>query len=95
MTSIRNKNWLEDGDLKANLTRYVREGLNRSEILYFVSRDYSIYAWSICTLDRRLGEYQFVYNDKNVTFDDVRMAVVIELAGWGKQLGYRAMHKKI
>ena len=35
------------------------------------------------------------YNDKNVTVDDVRRAVEIEIAGPGKQLGYRAMHKKI
>ena len=95
MARIRNKNWLEDDDLKADLTRYVREGLSRSEILDFVRRDYSFYAWSIRTLDRRLRQYQIFYNDKNVTVDDVRRAVEIELAGPGKQLGYRAMHNKI
>ena len=50
MARIRNKNWLEDDDLKADLKRYVRERLSRSEILDFVSRDYSIYAWSIRTI---------------------------------------------
>ena len=58
MARIRNKNWLEDDSLKTDLTRYVREGLSRSEILDFVSRDYSIYAWSIRTFDIRLKEYQ-------------------------------------
>ena len=81
--------------LKADLTRCVREGLSRSEILHFVSRDYSIYALSIRTLDRRLKEYQIFYNKKNLTVDDVRRAVENELTGPGKQLRYRAMHKKI
>ena len=31
----------------------------------------------------------------NLTVEDVRRAVEIEFAGPGKQLGYRAMHKKI
>ena len=54
MACIRNKNWLEDNDLKIDLTRYVHEGLSHSEIFDFVSLDYSIYAWRIRTLDRRL-----------------------------------------
>ena len=81
--------------LKADLMRCVREGLSRSEILDLVSRDYSIYAWSIRTLDRRLREYQFFYNKKNLTVDHVRRTVEIELTGPGKQPGYRSMHKKI
>ena len=58
MARIRNK-LVKDDDLKADFTRYVREGLSRLEILHIVNRDYSIYAWSIRTLDRRLREYQF------------------------------------
>ena len=42
MACVRNKNWLEDDDLKADLTKYVREGLSRSEMLDFVRWDYSI-----------------------------------------------------
>ena len=53
-------------DLKADLTRCVREGLSRSEILDFVNRDYSIYALSIRTLDRRLREYQIFYNKRTL-----------------------------
>ena len=71
MARIRNKNWFEDHDLKADLTRCVRQGLRRSEILDFVRWDYSIYACNIRTLDRRLRGYQSFYGDKNVTVDDV------------------------
>ena len=71
MARIRNKNWFEDDDLKADLTRYVREGLSRSEILDFARWDYSIYARSIRTLDRRLRGYKSFYGYKNVTVDDV------------------------
>ena len=82
-------------DLKADLTRCVREGSSRSEILDFVSRDYSIYTLSIRTLDRRLREYQIFYDRENLPVDDVRRAVEIELNGPGKQLRCRPMHKKI
>ena len=33
----------DNDDLKANLTRYIREGLSRKEILDFVRWDHSIY----------------------------------------------------
>ena len=66
-------------DLKADLRRCVFEGLSRSEILDFVSRDYSICALSIRTLDRILKEHQIFYNKKNLTVDDVRREVEIEL----------------
>ena len=96
MARIKNKIWLKDDYLKVYLTRYVLEGLSRSEILDFVKRDYSIYAWNIRSLDRRLRKCQIFHNEKNVTVDDVRRrAVEIELAGPRKQLAYRAMHNKI
>ena len=46
---------------------------------------------------RLIEDYHFFYNDKNVTVGDVRSrrAMKIELAGLGKQLGYRAMRNKI
>ena len=43
MACISNKNWLENGDLKADLMRYIREGLSRKEILDFVRWDHGIY----------------------------------------------------
>ena len=42
-----------------------------------------------------MREYQIFYNEKNFTVDDVRRTFEIELAGPGKQLEHRAMHKKI
>ena len=43
MACIRNKTWLDNDDLIADLTRYIREGLSRKEILDFVRWDHSIY----------------------------------------------------
>ena len=43
MACIRIKNWLDNDDLKADLTRCIREGLSRKEILDFVRWDNSIY----------------------------------------------------
>ena len=43
MACIRNKNWLDSDELKADLTRYIREGLSRNKILDFVRWDPSIY----------------------------------------------------
>ena len=51
---IRNSDWQEDEGLKEAFTRYVKENLRRNEVLDFVSRDFSDYAWSVRTLDRRL-----------------------------------------
>ena len=39
MTCIRNKNWSDNDDLKADLTRYIREDLSREEILDLVRWD--------------------------------------------------------
>ena len=61
----------------------------------FVSRDFSQYAWSLRTLDRRLHHFQICHTDRNVTVDEVEAAVKKELEGPGKLLGYRALHKKI
>ena len=46
------------------LTRYVRENLRRNEVLDFVSRDFSDYAWSLRTLDRRLQYFGITYTDR-------------------------------
>ena len=92
---IRNDSWKNDHDLEDILRKYVREGLQREEILDFVSRDFSQYAWSLRTLDRRLHHFQICHTDRNVTVDEVEAAVKKELEGPGKLLGYRALHKKI
>ena len=87
--------WREDMNLKIEMENYVREGLQRSEILSFLERNLPHYKWSIRSLDRRLRFFEIFYNDKNVPVEDVVDAVQKELDGPGALLGYRAMHKKI
>ena len=40
-------NWKEDIQLKADLEKYVCEGMTRKEIWDFMQRDFSSYQWSI------------------------------------------------
>ena len=75
--------------------KYVCQGMSRKEILDFVQRDFSSYAWSIRTLDRRLRYFDIYYNHSDIPVNDVREAVRKEIEGPGKLLGYHAMHKKI
>ena len=58
-------------------------------------KDFSQYAWSIRTLDRRLRNFEVYYKDGTVSVEDVKEAVNKELEGPGKLLRYRCMHKKI
>ena len=67
----------------------------RRKILSFVKKDFPQYTWSVRTLDRRLRYFEIYYSDKDVDIDQVKEAVVGELEGPGKLLGYRAMQKKI
>ena len=87
--------WREDFRLKEDLEDYVKQGLMRREICDFMTRDYPNYRWSIRTLDRRLRFFNIFYNDRDTTIDEVKEAVSKELAGPGKLLGYRSMHKKV
>ena len=41
-------------ELKEVSSRYVKQNFRRNELLDFVSRDFSEYAWSLTALDRRL-----------------------------------------
>ena len=92
---IRNNDWRENEELKEALTRYVKENLRRNEVLDFVSRDFSEYAWSLRTLDRRLQYFGITYTDRTVEVDEVEDAVKEEMEESGKLLGYRALHKKL
>ena len=87
--------WQEDLQLKEDLTNWVKQGMMRSEILNFTKRDYPNYKWSIRSLDRRLRYFNIYYNDRQTTVEEVKAAVGKEIAGPGKLLGYRAMHKKL
>ena len=92
---IRNDEWKRDDELKDALDRYVKQNLRREEILDFVSRDFDQYAWSLRTLDRRLGFFQIKFNDRNVTIGEIERAVRTEMQGPGKLLGYRSLHDKV
>ena len=87
--------WKEDETLQEALENYVRQGLQRREMLDFLSRDFTSYKWSLRSLDRRLRHFNIYYNREDVPDDEVKLAVEKELEGPGKLLGYRAMHKKI
>ena len=89
------KEWEHDDILNETLLKLVEQGLQRTEIISFVKRDFSQYCWSLRTLDRRLRHFDIYYQDTNVTVEEVRNAVEDELRGPGKLLGYRVLHKKI
>jgi len=76
---IRNADWQEDEELKDALGCYVKENLRRIEVLDFVTRDFSQYAWSLRTLDRRLEYFGIKYTDRTVQVDEVEEAVKKEL----------------
>ena len=95
MARIRNNSWQDDLQLKEALQHYIKSGLNRTEILHFMQRDFSQYAWSPRTLDRRLQHFEIRCINGNISVDQVRDAVQEELQGPGVLLGYRAMHQKI
>ena len=90
-----NDAWQSDCRLEEETKKFVKQGIKRKEILDFLRRDFPQYAWSIPTLDRRLGHFNINYIDENVSVDQVRDAVARELRGPGKLLGYRAMHRKV
>eukprot|EP00794_Sanderia_malayensis_P002252 gene2252-2576_t len=93
--TVRNNSWKKDEDLGKDLEKYVSQGLHREEILDFVKRDYEQYAWSLGSLDRRSCHFGIRRHDKNVSVDNLRVAVQRELNGPGKLLGYRDFHGKI
>ena len=59
-----------------------------------MKKDFSHYAWSLRTLDRRLRWFHMYRTDPTMTEEALRTAVTEELDGPGK-LGYRAMTNKI
>ena len=95
MAENRFSSWNEDDLLKGALQTYVKQGLQREEAIDFLRKDFTQYAWSVRTLDRRLRYFEVYYKDDTVSVEDVKEAVKKELEGLGKLLGYRSMHKKI
>ena len=93
-TRIRNETWKNDDALKNAFIKYIRQGLQRKEILDFVQRDFSKYAWSLRTLDRSIKYFEIPKFDYRVTVDQVQRKVAEEGNGPGQLLGYRAPHQK-
>ena len=87
--------WRENMKLREDMERYVRQGYEREEALDFLKRDFSMYTWSIRSLDRRLRCFEIYHNNPEVSVEEVKDAVKKELEGPGKLLWYRAMHKKV
>ena len=87
--------WKDDADLKASLRTYVEQNMKRSELIDFMKRDFPQYPWSLSSLARRLKFFGITYINKDLTVDDVKNVVKIELEGPGKLLGYRALNQKI
>ena len=80
---------IQDGDnnivgVKRGPFRYMKQNFRRNELLDFVSRDFSEYAWT-----RVLQWHHVTYTDPTVEVDGVEDAVRRELEGPGKLLGYR------
>ena len=92
---IRNDSWKEDIHLKESLTKHIKEGLRREEVLDFMTRDFADHAWSLRTLDRRLRYFEISFTDRSAIVDQEEAAVKHEMEGPRKLLGYRAMYKKL
>ena len=75
-------------ELKEVLSRYVKQNFRWNDLLDFVSRDFSEYAWSLKALDRRL-EFDGFTTYTCTPVNQVEDAVRRELEGPGKLLGYR------
>ena len=58
-------------------------------------KDYPMYAWSLRSLARRMQYFEIQFTDYDVEVNDVEAAVVKEIKGPGKLLGYRAINKKV
>ena len=69
---IRNESWIEDEELKEVMKKYVSQGLRREEMMDYLERDFSQYAWSFRTLDRSLRAFGIYYTDKRVSLEEVQ-----------------------
>ena len=91
----RNPDWEEDLELKDDLKLYVQRNLSQSEILVLMKVHHPMYTWRLRTLSRRLQHFGIKFINYAIDVEDVKRAVVKEMDGPGRLLGYRALHKKI
>ena len=92
---IRNGDWMEDQPLKDDLSKYVRQNWQKSEILDFIKSKYPMYAWSERTLARRLQYFDIKFTNYEVDIEEGKEAVRREIDGPGQLLGYRSMQQKV
>ena len=92
MERFQNHEWKGDDELQTYLKKYVLQNVKRSEILDFINRDYSQYAWSLGTLSRRLNYFNIKFINYDVTVEDF---ILEEQNGPGQLLGYRWLHRKV
>ena len=95
MSDFRVAFWKNNTNLKEALLKYVGRGLQRREMLDFLTRDFPLYAWSVRMLDRRLRHFDIFFNDGAFKVDLVMKAFETEPNAPGNLLGCRAMHTKI
>ena len=86
MSDFREALWKNNGGLKEASLKYVGQGLQRREVLDFLTRDFPLYAWSLRALDTRFRHCDIFFNDGAGKVDHVMRAVKTELNGPGKQL---------
>ena len=84
MSRIRNPEWENDENLKADIQKYVLQNMTRREVLDFLGRDYPQYAWSLPTLSRRMAHFGVKYVDYGTDLKVVERAVKEETSGPGK-----------
>ena len=58
-----NSDWIASKNMKNDLEKYVRQNIQKREILDCVKRDYRDYPWSMATLGRRLRYFDTKYID--------------------------------
>ena len=74
MSDFREALWKNNAGLKEASLKYVGQGLQRREVLDFLTRDFSLYAWSLRALDRRLRHFDIFFNGGAGKVDHVMRA---------------------
>lgn len=91
----RDSDWRHDDQLKTFLAAHYSQGLQQKELADFGAKHFPNYAWSERNLRRMLEHHGIRKHDKTVTVEQVKGAVAKELEGPGRDLGIRAMLKKV
>ena len=68
--------WKNDGRVKLNLQNYVKQNLQRKEILDFVTRDFPDYKWGFRSSCRRLQFFGIRYIDRTTTVEEVKKSIL-------------------